>query len=89
MIRPTTIPQSMQELIFEQAIAKEALRLAFIQHKSFATRLKGIQQQRTIADSFTQEGDADTLVNMMDLDLLVGSGGVLSHAPRMSKQLSC
>ena len=42
MIRPTTIPQSMEELIFEQAIAKEALRLAFIQHKSFATVLKAL-----------------------------------------------
>ena len=37
MIRPTTIPQSMEELISEQAIAKEALRLAFKQHKAFAT----------------------------------------------------
>jgi len=54
MIRPTTIPQSMEELIFEQAIAKEALRLAFIQHKNFATVLKGVQQQRTIADAFEQ-----------------------------------
>ena len=84
MIRPTTIPQSMEELIFEQALAKEALRLAFIQHKAFATRLKGVQQQRTIADSFDQ-GNIDTLVDMIELDLLVGSGGVLSHAPRMEQ----
>jgi uncharacterized protein (TIGR01319 family) len=82
MIRPTTIPQMMEELIFEQAIAKEALRLAFIQHKSFATELKGIQQQRTIGDAFAQELGGQTLVNMMSLDMLVGSGGVLSHAPR-------
>jgi uncharacterized protein (TIGR01319 family) len=82
MIRPTTIPQMMEELIFEQAIAKEALRLAFVQHKSFATELKGIQQQRTIGDAFTQELGGQTLVNMMSLDMLVGSGGVLSHAPR-------
>ncbi len=82
MIRPTTIPQMMEELIFEQAIAKEALRLAFIQHKSFATELKGIQQQRTIGDAFTQELGGQTLVNMMSLNMLVGSGGVLSHAPR-------
>ncbi|MFQ6002668.1 MAG: glutamate mutase L, partial [Candidatus Zixiibacteriota bacterium] len=82
MIRPTTIPQMMEELIFEQAIAKEALRLAFIQHKSFATELKGIQQQRTIADAFEQVAGGQTLVNMMSLDMLVGSGGVLSHAPR-------
>ena len=82
MIRPTTIPQSMEELIFEQAIAKEALRLAFKQHKSFATVLKGVQQQRTIADAFEQSASGQTIVNMMTLDMLIGSGGVLSHAPR-------
>ncbi len=82
MIRPTTIPQSMEELIFEQAIAKEALRLAFIQHKSFATALKGVQKQRTIADAFEQDSSGATIVNMMSLDMLIGSGGVLSHAPR-------
>jgi uncharacterized protein (TIGR01319 family) len=82
MIRPTTIPQSMEELIFEQAIAKEALRLAFVQHKSFATVLKGVQQQRTIADAFDQSSSGATIVNMMSLDMLIGSGGVLSHAPR-------
>jgi len=82
MIRPTTIPQSMEELIFEQAIAREALRLAFEQHKNFATVLKGVQQQRTIADAFAQSASGQTLVNMMTLNMLIGSGGVLSHAPR-------
>ena len=82
MIRPTTIPQSMEDLIFEQAVAKEALRLAFVQHKSFATVLKGVQQQRTIADAFDQSSSGSTIVNMMSLDMLIGSGGVLSHAPR-------
>jgi hypothetical protein len=81
MIRPTTIPQTLAELKIEQAIAREALRLAFIQHKEFAVALKGVQQERTIADAFRQKG-SDSLVQMMDLDLLVGSGGVLSHAPR-------
>ena len=85
MIRPTTIPQSMEELIFEQAIAKEALRLAFEQHKSFATTLKGVQKQRTIGDTFDQSTSGGSLVNMMELDLLVASGGVLSHAPRMNQ----
>jgi len=82
MIRPTTIPQAMEELVFEQAIAKEALRLAFIQHKSFATVLKGVQKQRTIADAFEQDSSGATIVNMMTLNMLIGSGGVLSHAPR-------
>ncbi len=82
MIRPTTVPQSLEELIIEQAIAREALRLSFIQHKSFAVNLKGIQTERTISDAFEQSESGQSLVNMMALDLLVGSGGVLSHAPR-------
>jgi uncharacterized protein (TIGR01319 family) len=82
MIRPTTVPQSLQELIIEQAIAREALRLSFIQHKEFAVALKGVQTERTISDAFEQSESGATLVNMMELDLLVGSGGVLSHAPR-------
>ena len=82
MIRPTTVPQSLEELFIEQAIAREALRLSFKQHKEFAVGLKGIQKERTISDAFEQSSSGESLVNMMDLDLLVGSGGVLSHAPR-------
>ncbi len=82
MIRPTTIPETLEELKVEQAIAREALRLAFIQHKEFAVSLRGVQKERTIADAFRQTGSGDSLVKMMDLDLIVGSGGVLSHAPR-------
>lgn len=82
MIRPTTIPQSLDELKIEQAIAREALRLSFVQHKQFAVGLKGVQKERTISDAFDQSGSGETLVDMMNLDLLVGSGGVLSHAPR-------
>ena len=82
MIRPTTIPQTLEELIIEQSIAREALRLSFIQHKEFAVSLKGIQQERTISDTFDQTMSGETLVNMNELDMIVGSGGVLSHAPR-------
>ena len=82
MIRPTTVPQSLEELVIEQAIAREALRLSFIQHKEFAVNLKGVQKERTISDAFEQSDSGQSLVNMMELDLIVGSGGVLSHAPR-------
>ncbi|MCF7811556.1 glutamate mutase L [bacterium] len=85
MIRPTTIPQTMEDLQIEQAIAREALRLAFIQHKSFAVGLKGVQQERSISDAFEQTMSGETLVNMMSLNLLVGSGGVLSHAPQRAQ----
>ncbi len=85
MIRPTTIPQSLEELVIEQAIAREALRLAFEQHKSLAVGLKGVQSERTISDIMTQTETGGTLVNLLDLGLLVGSGGVLSHAPRRAQ----
>jgi uncharacterized protein (TIGR01319 family) len=87
MIRPTTIPQLMQELQVEQAIAREALRLAFDQHRALAVGLKGVQSKRTLADIFEQGATGESLVEMMALDMLVGSGGVLSHAPR--REQSC
>ncbi|WP_237225846.1 glutamate mutase L [Rubinisphaera sp. JC750] len=85
MIRPTTIPQTLEALVFEQAVAREALRLAYLQHKEFATTLKGVQQQRTVGDLFVQDSSGASIVNNMTLDLLVASGGVLSHAPRMEQ----
>ena len=82
MIRPTTIPQTMDELQIEQAIAREALRLAFEHHKKLAVGLKGIQQERSISDAFEQTSTGQTLIDMKRLNLIVGSGGILSHAPR-------
>ena len=81
MIRPTTIPQTYEDLLIEHAVSREALRLAFIHHKSLARGLVGVQTQRTIGDAMTQDASGATLVKMMDLDMIIGSGGVLSHAP--------
>src|SRR5512134_3874080 len=82
MIRPTTIPQTLDELQIEHAISREALRLALIHHKSLASGLKGLHQERTISDVFKQQTSGRTLIDMRKLDLIVGSGGILSHAPR-------
>lgn len=82
MIRPTTIPSALEDLKLEQAIAREALRLAFEQHKSMAVGLKGVQQERTISDAFAQSMTGESLIDLAVLDLIIGSGGTLSHAPR-------
>jgi hypothetical protein len=87
MIRPTTIPQTLDDLVIEQAICREALRLSFEQHKALAVGLKGKQTARDISDTFEQSGSGATLVDLMDLGLLVGSGGVLSHAPRRAQSM--
>jgi uncharacterized protein (TIGR01319 family) len=81
MIRPTTIPQTQEDLILEHAVAREALRLGLVHHKSIATRLKGaLLKNRTISDLFEQEV-AETYIKMKDIKIIVGTGGLLSHAP--------
>lgn len=85
MIRPTTIPHLLEELQIEHGVAREALRLALVQHRELAVGLKGVQTERTLSDVFDQDSDGGSLIDMMALDLLVGSGGVLSHAPRRSQ----
>lgn len=82
MIRPTTIPQTLKDLQIEQAVAREALRLAFDHHKSLARGLKGGQ---TEAGMELDKVTGKTLVNMLKLDMIVGSGGVLSHAPHRAQ----
>jgi uncharacterized protein (TIGR01319 family) len=85
MIRPTTIPHTYEDLLIEHAVAREALRLAFLHHKTLARGLTGSQQQRDIGQIFDQKGAGDTLVKMMDLHMIIGSGGVLSHAPNRAQ----
>ncbi len=81
MIRPTTIPQTLEDLIIEHSVAREALRLGLQHHRTIATRLKGIQIERTISDMFEQAVE-DSYVKMMNIDICAGTGGLLSHAPR-------
>lgn len=85
MIRPTTIPQTLEDLILEQAVCREALRLAFLHHKRLAVGLSGVQKKRSIADVFRQSASSDSLVDMLGLDLIIGSGGVLSHSPNRAQ----
>jgi len=79
MIRPTTIPETREELFIEQAAAREALRLSLIHHRQLALHLRGTSKQRDFSDAFVM--DEISVVNLMKLDLCIGSGGVLSHAP--------
>ena len=85
MIRPTTIPQTLEELQIEHGVAREALRLALVQHRELAVGLKGVQSERTLSDVFEQSATGESHIDMMALDLLVGSGGVLSHAPERAQ----
>lgn len=87
MIRPTTIPQTIEDLQIEHAVSREALRLAFDQHKALAVGLKGVQQERSISDAFEQTASGQSLINVMKLDYVIGSGGILAHSPRRTQSM--
>ncbi|MDA8245076.1 MAG: glutamate mutase L [Elusimicrobia bacterium] len=87
MIRPTTIPQTVEDLQIEHSAAREALRLAFEQHKALAVGLKGVQQERSISDAFEQTSSGQSLINVMKLDYVIGSGGILAHSPRRTQSM--
>ncbi len=88
MIRPTTIPQTLFELILEHAVAREALRMGMNHHKTIATRLKGARGERafTVFTSFSDDL-AETYIDMMKVRIIAGTGGLLSHAPRRAQSL--
>ena len=80
MIRPTSIPYLLDDLLVEQAVCREALRLAFGHHKRLAVGLVDLKRKSSIGDIFKQ-GLSKNLVDLLKLDLIIGSGGVISHAP--------
>lgn len=82
MIRPTSLPETMSDLLLEHAIARQAIRLSLGQHKQLVTDLRGVLKRRTLTDFFDQSPSGQSLVETMDIDVVVGSGSVLSLAPR-------
>jgi uncharacterized protein (TIGR01319 family) len=85
MVFPTTLPQNTVDLMVEQAIAREALRLAYEQHKEVAS---GPPKEVSALKKLTmsQEEQMRSEITGLEkpwhqIDLLVGSGGVISHAP--------
>ncbi|MDP2856622.1 MAG: glutamate mutase L, partial [Bacillota bacterium] len=89
MIFPTTLPQDPEDLMIEQAVAREALRLAYEQHKQVAEGPpRGVGALERITMSAEQVMKAEMGLEQKPwhkIDLLVGSGGVISHAPKRSQ----
>lgn len=87
MVRPTTLPQGLDELVLEHALAREAIRLSFAHHRELAVGLRGVQQKRTFDEVFTQKGTGLPLIDQGRLDVIIGSGGALSNAPRRAQAM--
>jgi uncharacterized protein (TIGR01319 family) len=81
MIRPTIIPQTLENLIIEQAVARESIRVAFRHHKLLARPLAGALVAEKGMDRWEQQ-IGETYIDMMKIGWIGGTGGLLSHAPR-------
>ena len=85
MIRPTTIPQTLEAPDFRAGRLAGGAALGV----RAAQGIRHHAQRRAAAadrgDLFSQEKGGRSIVDNMALDLLVASGGVLSHAPRMQQ----
>jgi hypothetical protein len=81
MIRPTTVPQTETAVQIEQAVAREALRLALAHHVSSCGRLRGVRPEGTAAARLGRVEESETL-DWRRVGLVLGSGGPLAHAPR-------
>jgi uncharacterized protein (TIGR01319 family) len=87
MIRPTTIPMTLEDLVVEHAVARESIRMAFNHHKYLARELKGVKRERTISDIFEEVKAEETYIDMRRVDYIIGTGGLLSRAPRRSQSM--
>lgn len=89
LIFPTTVPATILDLLIEQALAREALRISLEHHASLVTSLSA-QPSAAQKALLTQEAQLTAtrkkqLLDMRRIGLVVGSGGVLSHAPRRAQ----
>jgi uncharacterized protein (TIGR01319 family) len=82
MIRPTTIPQTLEQLVVEHAVAREALRLGLDHHRSIARPLLGARREMTMEERMMEQDRTKTYIDMLKIDWVGGTGGLLSHAPR-------
>ncbi len=87
MIRPTTIPHTLESLVVEHSVAREALRLGLQHHKTIATRLKGAKMARRMVGEMMEYRLKATYIDMMKIGIIAGTGGLLSHAPRRAQSM--
>jgi uncharacterized protein (TIGR01319 family) len=82
-ISPAALPENETELEIEQAVAREALRLALKTHRDLSISVLKLSAMDRLKAMFRpgSEFKEEKYVRMSDVSLIFGSGGVLSHAP--------
>jgi len=89
MIRPTTIPHTMKQLLIEHAVAREALRLGLRHHKLIARPLLGARRNQSMEDRMGSQSRTASYIKMTNIEWVGGTGGLLSHAPRRVQSMLC
>jgi len=83
---PTTIPQTIEDLLIEHAVAREAIRLGLQEHMTLASPLRGaVSETGLIGAGFTASEAPASYIDMKEVDWICGTGGLLSHAPRRAQ----
>ncbi len=82
MVRPTSLPETVSDLLIEQAMAVCAIRLSLQQHEQLVTELRGTHIRRMVDEIFDQQAKRNSKVSLLAIDAIIGSGSVLSLAPR-------
>ena len=75
-VRPLSIPQTREDLLLEQAAAREAMRLTL---QALRPRWRALTGDNNADARHRSASPSDDL--LPSLDLLIARGGVLSHAP--------
>jgi len=76
VLQPTSL--TSDEVLVQQAAAREAIRLAVENHKGIASRLKGVKIVRTVADIFGQTLEP-TYLDLMKTRVVVGRGKIFTQ----------
>lgn len=87
MLYPTYIPTNESEFFLEHSIASEGISIAWEQHKEmnfkssrigFFDRIKKVRNTDPFLETFYIDDKEDTF-QLSDIDIIIGSGGIISH----------
>jgi uncharacterized protein (TIGR01319 family) len=86
MVYPASVAKEKEEKEMESAVAKEILRMALGDHKELAAS-KEITDKIALAATGKEAKPKEwnmgrTPLDPLEIDMVIGSGGILSHSPR-------
>ncbi|QOR34486.1 glutamate mutase L [Clostridium sp. 'deep sea'] len=90
MLYPTSLPNTVLHLMVEQAVAREAIKLSVKHHSDLIRELpqkrdRGLKKLLNQSRKKEKWHETKSLIDMSDIGLIIGSGGVLSHAPKRNQ----